>query len=157
MYKYLQITFTALLLNFMLLISHESKSIDTNFASYYVRFVEIANKCNLPIGNATIRIEMSSTISDKFIAECYYYENIIRVNKRIWEILPETNREQTLFHEMGHCLLNQRHDDDGLNLMNTIGFVPKEMYEANYDYFIRRLFKECTAPLYEKFEHEEIK
>jgi flagellin-specific chaperone FliS len=82
--------------------------------------------------------------------------NTIKINKRSWVALTEIQKEQLIFHELTHCLLDQDHDDLGLNVMNTHGFIYKQLYVEYYDYFIRRLFLECRKPLYEKFKYEEI-
>lgn len=153
--KVFNVMLSAFLLNAILLITHETKSIDTQVIPYYNRFMDIADKCMSRVNNETVRIEMTDNINPSYVAVCFYATNIVQINRKVWNRLSNEKREQTIFHELGHCLLNQSHDDDDLNLMNTYGFVNKQLYVYNYDYFVRKLFKDCSAPLYEKFQYEE--
>lgn len=151
-------TFTrAFCLAFLLGITHEAKGVDTQYMSYYIKFNEISHQCGVNRDTKTLRIETDETMKYPRVAVCYYYENIIKVNKNVWDRLSVSKREQTLFHEMGHCLLNLKHDDANLNIMNTDGFINEFTYVKNYDYFIRKLFKDCTKPKYEHFVYEEVK
>jgi len=155
--KLYQILLGAFLCNCCLLVTHDSKSITPEVSVYYDKFVGFAKECRIPINNATLRIEMSTDIKKEYIAVCSYVENIITVNAKIWERLTETEREQTIFHELGHCLLDQRHDDSNLNVMNTIGFIVEMNYSKYYNYFMRTLFKGCKKEIYKHFEYKENK
>lgn len=137
-------------------ISHEAKSIDFQFQPYYDDFMRIANDCKTKVNNPTLRIEMTKKINKQWIAVCSYKDNIISVNENHWFKLTENERKQTIYHELAHCLLDSRHDDTSLNIMNSKGFVQQQYFSQYYDYFIRRLFKDCKKPLYEKFEPKEI-
>lgn len=148
---------TGFCLYLLLSLTHGAASVDSNFKKYYDRFVTISKECKLPINTTELRIEKSTTLPKYFIAVCLPSDNLIRVNVKNWEKrLTDNEREQTIFHEMGHCLLNLRHDDSDLNLMNTHGFIEKEMYKENYDYFIRKLFKNCKKDLVQLFNYKDL-
>ncbi len=39
----------------------------------------------------------------------------IVIDRRRWDILSEQNREQLMFHELGHCILKRSHCNEKLN------------------------------------------
>lgn len=141
----------------MLGLTHESKSIDTQGTQYHVKFMNFSEQCNIKVNDVSLRIEMSDQLEDRFVAICYYQDNLIQVNRKTWKRLNNREKEQTIFHELGHCLLNQRHNDEDLNIMRSVGFIRSHLYEKYYDYFVRRLFIGCEKPLYEKFVYKDIK
>lgn len=149
--------FSGFLLYLFLSLTHGTASIDSNYTSYYNTFVKIAKDCKININTSELRIEQSTSLKKYYIAVCYPFDNLIQVNNKIWyDKLTENEREQTIFHEMGHCLLKLKHDDQDLNLMNSRGFIKKELYEKEYDYFIRKLFKNCKKNLVEKFNYKDL-
>jgi len=76
------------------------------------------------------------------------------MNNLYWKHLHKNQREQLVFHELGHCLLKLGHDDTETSLMNSADFMPKEWYVYDYDNLIRKLFVGCKNP--EPFKYEEI-
>ena len=135
--------------------THNSEMIDEHFKPTFDKFVSIAKECETTIDVGELRIEMDySTNYEPFYAVTYSLHNLIRVKYINFRKLSESKQEQTIIHELGHATLDLRHDDEDLNLMNTIGFIPQQLYEQEYDYFIRKLFWECKAPLTRRFEHE---
>jgi hypothetical protein len=134
--------------------SHETKSIDSNTKKYYNKFMRFAEECKIKVDDSNLRIELNEDIQDRLIGICYYELNLIDINPRSWKRTDDNIHEQTILHELSHCLLQQKHDDQGLNIMNTKGFIPEDTYHEYYDYFIRRLFKDCKKPLTEKFTYE---
>lgn len=139
-------------------ITHEAKSIDTQIAPYYVKFVGIAEECGLQLNDLSLRIEMVEELKPKnFIGVCHYYDNLIQINRKFWNKLSVEEKEQLIFHEAGHCTLNKLHDDSGTNIMNTAGFIQKDTYKRYYDYYIRYLFSNCKKPKYQHFIYKEVK
>lgn len=148
----------SLILFIGLSITHEAKSIDTQVIPYYIRFVDIADQCLVKLNDVHLRIELSDKLeNDKWIAVCEYSDDLIKVRRNVWDRLKPDQREQVIFHEAAHCLLNLRHDESEPNIMNAGGFLSKDFYTNNYDYLIRKLFKNCRSPLYKKFQYEEVK
>jgi hypothetical protein len=129
--------------------------IDSELQPYLNKYISYAKECRVPITDSGLTLSLDKTKSTTF-GYCRTMFNTIKINKRSWVALTEIQKEQLIFHELTHCLLDQDHDDLGLNVMNTHGFIYKQLYVEYYDYFIRRLFLECRKPLYEKFKYEEI-
>lgn len=125
--------------------------------NWFLIIIDLAQQCGISYNDVFLRIEMDVLKNPRYVAVCRYTENTIIVSTTIWKRLSIAEREQTILHELGHCLLNQRHDDTETNLMSSVGFMSEKHYVKYYDYLIRRLFKDCKKPLYEKFKYEEVK
>jgi hypothetical protein len=148
----------SLILFIGLSITHEAKSIDTQVMPYYVKFMSIADQCYVKVNDVHLRIEMTKELKPAYwVAVCDYENNLIQVNRKIWDRLTKERKEQTILHELGHCLLNKRHDDTYINIMNASGFIDKDKYIKYYDFYIRRLFNNCRKPRTEEFKYEEVK
>ena len=56
-----------------------------------------------------------------------------------WDLLSATQREITIFHELGHCLLGLGHYDDKPAIMNTY-IMSSRYYRENREVLIDELF-----------------
>jgi len=73
----------------------------------------------------------------------------ILISRQYWEASSDLDREQLIFHELGHCVLGRDHNDeitvleDGetvpLSLMNTY-VIEEEHYTRYREEYIRELF-----------------
>lgn len=133
-----------------------TKSITKEVEAYVNTFVQQAKECNVRISDAELRVEMSS-LGDvkKYVAICYHFTTLVIINSTFWKLLEPHEQEQTISHELGHCLLKQQHDENGLNIMNAKNFIKKSEYVEQYDYYTRRLFTKCKKPETEKFVYKE--
>jgi hypothetical protein len=96
----------------------ETVEIENDFQQYYDSFIQIANekKINLPTIKTIIQFTDDSNAPS---GACYQNPTTktIKINRAVWE-LYETNlngRENIIFHELGHCLLNREHDNSTLS------------------------------------------
>ena len=137
-----------------LLVSCSKTRVDDRLLSYNKRFESIAKECEVDLNSSSLEF---TNLNDRLYGRCQYYPNVIKISTSGWTELSRTGKEQLIFHEMGHCRLDQPHDDDNLNVMNTVGFIDRQTYIKYYDYFIRKLFVGCKAPLLKKFKYKEIK
>jgi hypothetical protein len=144
-----------LLLFTCLSITHVGKTIDPEVKPFFNKFMSILKECQLRVDETTLRMEVNNYVSSKFVALCYMDDNFIEIKKAAWDRSTDLIKEQTIFHELGHCLLRQQHDEQYLNIMNSKGFIDREEYFANYDYYIRKLFIGCKKDLATKFIYEE--
>ena len=62
----------------------------------------------------------------------------IEINQS-WLIYNNEYIEQTVAHELGHCLLNRRHFDNYASIMNTYVFSPIQ-FRSNRVYYYNELF-----------------
>ena len=68
----------------------------------------------------------------------------ITIVRDAWERFSEKTREQLIFHEMGHCLLNRTHDSETFEdgRPKSIMFhrlFSDRIYNEFYEYYIREL------------------
>lgn len=78
---------------------------------------------------------------------CLPFEDklIIEIDKHTWDKLGHMGREELMFHELGHCVLQMNHNDettaDGrkMHLMHSTG-VNRNGYAENRDYYVADLF-----------------
>lgn len=125
-------------------LTHNSVSVDDNVAKYYNKFIAIADKCETTVNKDELRVEIQYNITNKpYYAVTYTELNLVVINYAKFNGLEQTKQEQTIIHELGHALLGLDHNDEDLNLMNTIGFITEQDYVVNYDYYIRKLFEDC--------------
>ena len=76
----------------------------------------------------------------------------IMVDKDVWDSLSPYEKEQLMFHELGHCTLQRDHLDTVVNnkqisLMHSAGFIEDAYYIVNRKRYLTELF---TGPLDEK-------
>lgn len=81
----------------------------------------------------------------------------IYIDENFWEQSDDSFKEELIFHELGHCVLNRDHDDRlvGMNIENTVYIIPKTImypyvfggiiYEKFHDYYTRELVDEDTS------------
>lgn len=72
----------------------------------------------------------------------------IQINSTYWDYLMEEQKEQLLYHELGHCVLNRKHDT---KLMPNSSCPNSIMYPyvfSKYD------IKECYIPEYNHYMEE---
>jgi len=64
---------------------------------------------------------------------------VVYLNNHYWENNPHSNLdfEEIMFHELGHCLLNQEHSENGIMREHNLG---KNHYRLNRSSLIKKLF-----------------
>lgn len=122
------------------LIAQDAKEV----VSLFVFYAGIYNKS---VDWSKLIIEIQPSVTTDYIAYCSRVNNNqnpkITVNGKFWTALSGVYREQLLFHELGHCLLNRVHEGDNFynphSIMNKTLFSD-QIYKSNYDYFLKELF-----------------
>ncbi len=110
---------------------------------YLYSFVYEAQKRNIIINadNVSMYITDSITTSTPFLTNVGYYAGLAVPDKRailvdtttlIWKLNPET----LVFHELGHLLLNRRHDNAWFTRIGLDGdSIPKSLMHESRSYF----------------------
>lgn len=103
-----------------------------------------------------VRKDMSGTIlgscSSRFNHSTLVFDRVVQINYYYWIRLPIADREELIFHELGHCVLNRAHNDtlDGsgvpVSIMNST-HLGQAKYLAQYSSYIQELFN-VSAPLF---------
>lgn len=92
---------------------------------------------------------------DNAVGSCTSWVNgarLVRIDSKRFETLNDTQKEQVMYHELGHCLFNLPHndrrvtfsnvsDDWPASIMNSMAFDPIEalVYKLNRRYYITEL------------------
>lgn len=69
---------------------------------------------------------------------------VVYINKIYWDdatYLKEIDKEEIVFHELGHCVLNRGHETEKTSIMYPHHLGPTR-YQINYSAYINELFKE---------------
>lgn len=103
-----------------------------------------------------VRKDMSSSIlgscSSRFNHTTLVFDRVVQINYHYWLRLSIAGREELIFHELGHCVLNRAHNDtlDGngvpVSIMNST-HLGQAKYLAQYSSYIQELFN-VSAPVF---------
>jgi hypothetical protein len=79
------------------------------------------------------------------IAYCYNYNNVkknyIEVDPEAYESLSDAEKEEVIYHELGHCVLNRRHDETIYNRSSYPYLPVSSLYKSiMYPYVFGRLY-----------------
>lgn len=74
----------------------------------------------------------------------------VTINERIWTNLTLMDRQEVIFHELGHCVLRRKHQEGTVTvggywgtIPNSIMYpyrIPGSIYEPNQEYYDEELF-----------------
>lgn len=118
------------------------------FAPYVERFEEASrvNGTPLEVTDLVIRFGEMQTRTER--GACEIADNatpVIMLREDTWALMDEAEREELLFHEMGHCVLRRTHKSElngkGLpgSIMNPY-LIRGHIYQKNQSYYLRELF-----------------
>lgn len=124
--------------------------IDPEIQEYYDKFY-----IELGINPDEIPAEFSDLHSPA-VGLCISYpdgKSNILIDRAFWDRSSDSAREQVVFHELGHCLLQLGHNDNSISIdnlvipesiMNSIAFGNQDYYHKNEYYYYKELLKEYT-------------
>jgi len=85
------------------------REIDPRFQAYVLDF-----EMRTGIDNK-VAITFQQIEQEDVIAICYDYKNLrknyIIVDPEMFETLSDSEKEETIYHELGHCMMNKKHDE----------------------------------------------
>lgn len=93
-------------------------------------------------------------LPDNTVGYCSYGsgENLIELDADYWGEAPEYEKEQLVFHEMGHCDLYRKVHTEGVVNMFNGALIPKSImksegmieldYKVYHDYYMKELFQD---------------
>lgn len=107
---------------------HESfLQIDSAFQDYVNTFEQVAAQEGTPLTISDLVISFGTTPSLNETGVCEWTENEtpkIIVNQRIWNTLNDYDKQEVLFHELGHCVLRRIHQSGEMSAYNGSTTVP---------------------------------
>lgn len=133
-------------------------NIAPDFRTFALRFQEEAAKqgVHVEINNVKIAFDDEYPLNGNTLGVCRYGGPLvvpeIYISRYYWnssDLSSWSSKEQLMFHEMGHCILNRRHRNDTVNgyqasIMNSYHFAGP-LYENNYNAYMAELFLGVTA------------
>lgn len=155
----LTLVFIALLLSACAPAQQQNLNVESSFQPFVDAFVKKSQQEGNPQSITNLAIQIDNTMAGPTtgswtLAVCYSgggSQPTIKVNPYFWNNKGYGNaeREELLFHEMGHCVLNRGHDSsmirtvDGYSVDKTI-MNPYHMgatrYGNSYNYYMQELF-----------------
>lgn len=113
---------------------------ENEFHPYVSKFKELCDKfndytCKVTLPLITIQFGETAPFN---MAECYPGFAKIIIDKKQYDPLPVENKEELIFHELGHCALLLEHTQTGI--MKESGLHDPFFYRVNYSILINELF-----------------
>lgn len=116
---------------------------DPEFAQYVAEFSRYGKMASQAIPPRVQNVSVIfGKVDENAYAWCDLFANQIVVDKAGWVKLSHAEREELLFHEMGHCVLNLDHEDG--TIMQAKGLLGSVYYTTNYNFLLNYLFG-CTG------------
>lgn len=117
--------------------------------SYVQRFEEVTGVK----GQITINF---STLPDQILGVCYKYDDgkrDVEIDLSYWKEIDDLTKEEIVFHELGHCVLNRDHDETLIETSKYSQRIPNSImypyafgYTMFYEEFREHYINELTDP-----------
>lgn len=126
-------------------ISIENVAVPSAVQPYAAAFESVHGKVN------TIQWKFDN-LPSPIIGQCTLPDGIIELDVTYWASASDTQREETVTHELGHCILYRAHlntlDDNGnpVSLMNAY-LLDETVYSNNRAYYLTELFNVSGVPM----------
>ena len=137
----------------------EGLKVDPAFSPYLTNFINQSYLVGKPVSVNDLTIEFDPNIQSRVPTNSMVLgvcdqrtlsNSIISINPSFWKYASNADREQLLFHELGHCVLSRDHDTTRVGSIDTNSghalsiMYPYHMgtqaYTNNYDYYMKELF-----------------
>ena len=92
-----------------------------------------------------LTVVFTTDLASNILGTCYRASKLVKINQTLWSRLTPGDREELIFHELGHCILYRDH-----NLTTVSGIPVSIMYPyhlgsiytqpANYGGYLAELF-----------------
>jgi len=106
------------------------KKIDPEFQSHVDRFSKYLGR------KVEIRIQFEE-LDDETVGLCAIYSDgyrEIEIDREYWDDAEESVRDELIFHELGHCILDLDHDETLINKGNYYQIPNSIMYPFTFGY-----------------------
>lgn len=124
-----------------------SATISNEFLPYISLFIFYGNMFGKNLNYSNLIISLESGMGS-VAGQCSSINNnqnmLIKINNDMWPSLSQVYREQLIFHEASHCLLDRSHKGNDFynpqSIMN-VSLFPDYIYTQRYNEFIYELFE----------------
>lgn len=129
--------------------SNTPNSIDPTFEPIYKQFVSDSISHNRDVsGNKGLTIQFApleqQTALGEVIGECLgigYGGGIINIDKTYWSQSDNATHILLIYHELGHCLLNEQHINNPEAIMYPQINGPEQYYSTGWFIQVNQLFE----------------
>ena len=147
MFKYVNKIVFVLIFSLAASCGPKQYTIDPEFKPYVSHFEQLSGK------KVDFDMVFDDLPTDK-VGVCYswYSYRKIKVDRMAWEEFLDFQREELIFHELGHCVLDRKHKEDMVlsingdrieaSIMNPYIFYDQWDYTYYHEYYMRELFDE---------------
>lgn len=125
---------------------HRVILIDPTVQPFYNSFLAEASKQGKDLKIDSLMITKVSVLPELELGRCDDGDiPIVLILDSYWESASIADKEQLIYHELGHCVLGRKHLDGKLDsgipisIMNTFHF-DRSTYVYYHDYYMRELF-----------------
>jgi Zn-dependent protease with chaperone function len=104
--------------------------IDGPFQDYVHNFEQAAGQNGSPLQIVDLVVAFGSTPSLNETGVCEWAENEtprVIINARIWATLNDYDRQEVIFHELGHCVLRRIHQTTEMMAYNNTMRIPSSV------------------------------
>jgi hypothetical protein len=113
--------------------AHEAfLQVDAPFQDFVNNFEQVSGEEGNPLRINDLIVTFGSTPSLNETGVCEWSENEtprITLNQRIWNTLNDYDRQEVMFHELGHCVLRRIHQNSEMMAYNgTVRVAESIMY-----------------------------
>lgn len=125
--------------------------VDSDFLPYVQNFELASSQESRDLKITDLIVSFGDTPNLNETGVCEITENEtprIIVNAAIWQTLSSTDRQEVIFHELGHCVLRRIHQNS--QVAGTGGMIPDSImypyrisgttYQSNISYYHHELF-----------------
>lgn len=106
--------------------------VDAPFQNYVHNFEQVSSDEGQALVIDDLVVSFGSTPSLNETGVCEWAENEtprITINQRIWNTLTDYDRQEVMFHELGHCVLRRVHHNSEMMAYNgTVQVAESIMY-----------------------------
>jgi hypothetical protein len=127
--------------------------IDSEFSSFVQTFeaTSVTQGADVSINDLVLEFGSTPTMNETGVCEITEGETPrVTINERIWTNLNTMDRQEVIFHELGHCVLRRKHQDGTVTVGGYWGTIPSSImypyripgsiYEPNQEFYDEELF-----------------
>jgi hypothetical protein len=110
----------------------EFLQVDTPFTDFVNNFEQVSAQEGQPLAITDLVVQFGDTPTLNETGVCEWADNTtpkITVNQRIWNTLNDYDKQEVVFHELGHCILKRVHQTSEIMAYNnTVSIAESIMY-----------------------------
>jgi hypothetical protein len=112
------------------------------YAPYVKLFVQYAEEYEAPVKIDDLEFKTADIEEENIMGRCHRYDHgtpTIVIDSIYWDKISPTQRIALVFHELGHCVLNRIHVEEGLSIMNPY-LISDYNFSRNFDGVLSEFF-----------------